>query len=82
MPTDRKIDGTSILPVFKNKKLVRKAPLFSYFFRDFPQAALREGDWIMVARLDSEIPKSQHRFYCSNMHFIREKPLVEFELYK
>ncbi len=81
MPTDRAIDGVSILPIFKNKKIVRKTPLFWYFFRDFPQAALREGDWIMVARLDSEIPKTQHRFYCSNMHFIREKPLVSFELY-
>jgi len=81
MPTDRKIDGTSILPVFKNQKLIRKTPLFCYFYRDFPQASMREGDWVMVARLDSEIPKSQHRFYCSNMHFIRKKSLVEFELY-
>ena len=32
MPTDRKIDGTSILPVFKNQKLVRKTPLFCYFY--------------------------------------------------
>jgi len=35
----------------------------------------------MVAKLDVEIPKSEHAFLCSHMKYLKEKPLVNFELY-
>jgi len=81
MPADRVIDGTNILPIIKGGKIIRDSPLFWYFYRIAPQAALREGDWIMIAKLDVEIPKSEHAFLCSHMKYVKEKPLVNFELY-
>lgn len=81
MPVNRKIDGTNILPIIKGGKIIRDNPLFWYFYKIAPQAALREGDWIMVARLGVEIPKSEHAFLCSHMKYLKEKPLVNFELY-
>jgi len=79
MPTDRAIDGTSFLPVFKGKRIYRKTPLFWYFYREFPQAAMRQGDWVMIARLDADA--AEHRLHCSDMYFIKEKQLISFELY-
>jgi len=79
MPTDRAIDGTSFLPVFKGKRIYRKTPLFWYFYREFPQAAMRQGDWVMIARLDADAV--EHRLHCSDMYFIKEKLLISFELY-
>jgi len=79
MPTDRPIDGTSFLPVFKGKRIYRKTPLFWYFYREFPQAAMRQGNWVMIGRLDADA--TEHRFHCSDMYFLKEKALVSFELY-
>ncbi len=81
MPDDRTIDGTSILPLFKNKKVTRVTPLFWYFYKISPQAALREEVWIMIAKLEKEVPKSEHAFTYRHMQYLKEKPLVDFELY-
>lgn len=53
VPTDRKIDGTSFLPVFKGAKIVRKTPLYWHFIRSSSEVkvAMREGDWKLEARI-------------------------------
>jgi arylsulfatase A len=53
-PTDRSIDGTSIVPVLSGKSIVRKEPLYWHFNRAYGdyQLAMRVGDWKILASLD------------------------------
>ena len=52
-PTDRKLDGASIVPVFSGQTVERKTPLYWHFYRaQGPEkAALRDGDYKIVAEL-------------------------------
>lgn len=55
VPADRPIDGTSILPVFKGKKLHRKVPLYWRYDRALSRpftVAMRQGDWKLLANND------------------------------
>lgn len=59
-PADRKLDGTSMVPVFSGQSMFRKEPLYWHFNRaegEF-QVALRVGDWKLLARLDKVLPRS------------------------
>jgi arylsulfatase A-like enzyme len=52
VPTDRPIDGASILPIFQDKKVKRKVPLYWRYDRALSQpltVAMREGDWKILA---------------------------------
>jgi len=52
VPTDRAIDGTSILPVFEGKKLNRKVPLYWRYDRALSKPftlAMRQGEWKILA---------------------------------
>ena len=52
MPSDRSIDGASILPIFENKKIKRKVPLYWRYDRALSRpltVAMREGDWKILA---------------------------------
>ena len=52
VPTECPIDGTSILPVFKGKKLKRQVPLYWRYDRALSRpftVAMRQGDWKIVA---------------------------------
>ena len=53
VPTDRKIDGTSFLPVFEGEKIQRKTPLYWHFIRSGSEVkvAMRDGDWKIEARI-------------------------------
>ena len=44
MPSDRPIDGVSFLPMLQGKPIVRKAPLFWYFYKPHPECTLRQGE--------------------------------------
>ena len=81
MPVDREIDGTNILPIICGGKINRKKPLFWYFYRKSPQAALRDGNWIMISKLGKELPESEHGFFFDHTKYLKEEPLVDFELY-
>jgi len=51
-PTDRPIDGTSILPVFKSKPLRRKVPLYWRYDRALSKpftVAMRQGNYKILA---------------------------------
>jgi len=52
-PKDRKIDGTSWLPILRGKPIKRKTPLYWQFnvARTEPKVALRIGDWKILATL-------------------------------
>jgi len=80
MPTDRAIDGASFLPVLNGKPIQRKTPIFSYFYREEPQASLRQGDWVMTAKVAGS-ESLAHSFFCSHMYFLKNGTLSDFELY-
>ena len=51
LPTDRTIDGASMLPVFKGKKAERKIPMFwrTHVSNAECRVAMRDGEWKIVA---------------------------------
>ena len=52
VPSDRPIDGASILPIFEGKKIRRKVPLYWRYDRALSRpltVAMREGDWKIIA---------------------------------
>jgi len=56
VPTDRAIDGTSMLPIFKGKPIKRKVPLYWQYDKAIsdPKVAMREGNWKILATADLE----------------------------
>jgi arylsulfatase A len=79
-PDDRTLDGVSLLPLLAGQPLDRSKPLFWYFYRTQPAAAMRKGDWSIVARLD--MPKSgSHGMVAQDMPIVKKGKLVDFELY-
>lgn len=80
-PANRKLDGTSLLPLLKGDVLTRKQPLFWYFYRVAPAAALRDGDWIILGYLDDPIDKHTHWLSKHDLPVIKNAPLSHFELY-
>ena len=51
VPTDRTIDGASMLPVFKGEKADRKIPMFwrTHVSKAECRVAMRDGEWKIVA---------------------------------
>jgi arylsulfatase A len=54
VPSDRKIDGASFLPVLTGGVIRRTTPLYWHFNQAFggPHVAMRVGDWKILATLD------------------------------
>lgn len=81
VPRDRKIDGTSILPLLTGTgNIQRQTPLFWFFYRVAPAASMRMGDWNMVGYLDQGLPKN-HSLTQKQMTWLKKTDLVKFELY-
>jgi arylsulfatase A len=82
LPSDRKLDGASILPVLSGGPVNRTTPLYWHFNQASggPQVALRWGDWKILATLDKPpergvaiTPESEADFKAAE--------LKEFQLY-
>ena len=54
LPTDRTIDGASMLPVFNGKPIQRKQPLYwrNHLAPDATRVAMRVGDWKILGSSD------------------------------
>jgi len=61
LPSDRPIDGASILPIFEGRPIERKVPLYWQYDRAIsePKTAMRQGDWKILANA----PPSQFELY-------------------
>ena len=81
LPDDRVIDGTSILPLLRGQSFKRERPLFWFFYRVEPAAALRVGDWVIVAHMDDNKRKKTHPLTAPDMPAIKRDGLTGFELY-
>jgi arylsulfatase A len=81
-PSDRKLDGVSIAPVFAGQPLPRQEPLYWHFNRAAGeyQVALREGDWKILARLDKLPPRGNDVTAAEEADFKTAEP-VRFVLY-
>jgi arylsulfatase A len=83
VPDDRPIDGASLLPVFEGKPVERRLPLFWHYFRgaDGGKAALREGDWKLIAHWDGPELAPGTGLHPGDMATIKGAKLTDFELY-
>ncbi len=82
LPEGRKYDGVSLLShITKGTPLKREKPLFWFFYRVKPSAALRVGDWKLVGYLEDPKHKHTHPLTAPDMPFIKSAKLVRFELY-
>ena len=83
VPSDRKIDGASIVPVLSGGKVNRTMPLYWHFNRadgEF-QVALRVGDWKILARLDKPLPRRDNNITDEEERTFKEAEPVSFALY-
>lgn len=80
VPNDRQMDGTSILPLVDGKTINRQQAMFWFFYRSKPEAAMRFGEYIMLAGANDTV-KRTHWISDRDMDFIRNWQPEFFELY-
>ncbi len=83
LPTERELDGTSLLPLFKDEPLRRKKPLYWQFNRakGAAKVAIRDGKWKLLASVTEPGPKTGADLTLQEMHDIKNARLKDFELY-
>lgn len=81
-PAGRTLDGASITPIFEGNRIPREKPLYWQFNprRDWPQVAIRDGDWKLLASL-SPHDQSLVSITRQAMHDLKTCTLDEFQLY-
>jgi arylsulfatase A len=82
-PADRRIDGVSLLPLLEGKPVARRVPLFWHYFRSIGagKAALREGDWKLVAHWDGPELVPGAGLHRGDVEILKGAKLTDFELY-
>lgn len=81
IPSDRAIDGLSLLPLLRGKKLPkRRDPMLWFFYRSSPEVAMRLGNYNLIARSDDSLLRT-HPIADVDMPFIQNFEAKYFELY-
>jgi arylsulfatase A len=83
VPTDRVLDGTNVLPVFKGGTVKRPKPLYWQFNRanNAAKVVIRDGEWKLLARLDVPSLKPSGGITTLEIDNVKQAKLAEFELY-
>ena len=81
LPKDTHLDGASWMPLLKGESFQREQPLFWFFYRVEPAAALRLGDHIILGYLEKPEEKYTHGLSPRDMPWIKKAQLEKFELY-
>ncbi len=83
VPRDRAIDGASFLPILDGRAMERKTPLYWQFnwASSKPKAAMRIGDWKILAQLTAPDRKPGADITAADMQAIKTAELSTFELY-
>jgi arylsulfatase A len=83
VPQDRKIDGTSFLPVFSGNPIERRVPLYWQFNRASSdvKVGLRSGDWKLLATLTGPEWKPGGEIRLADQRAMKQAELDRFELY-
>ena len=80
LPSNRKLDGISLLPLFEKKPLDRRQPLYWFYSPSRPIAVIRNGDWNLIADPEIDIPRD-NLFNEEWIGMIKETSLENFRLY-
>ncbi len=82
-PSDRAIDGTSLLPAVEGKPIARKTPLYWHFnaAQGEPKVAMRDGDWKILARLTGPETKPGGGIQAADQRALKTAEVTGFELY-
>ena len=82
-PSDRALDGASILPVLRAGAVNRDKPLYWHFnaARGEPKVAMRDGDWKILARLTGPETKPGGGIRAADQKALKTAELTGFELY-
>ncbi|MBT5902266.1 MAG: sulfatase-like hydrolase/transferase [Opitutaceae bacterium] len=81
IPADLELDGIDLKPLLtKGTVPDRDAPLMWYFYRSSPEAAMRYGDYNLIAR-SSDNQRRTHPIVAEDMPFVKSVRPEFFELY-
>ncbi|MEZ6044095.1 MAG: sulfatase-like hydrolase/transferase [Planctomycetaceae bacterium] len=83
VPTDRAIDGTSILSILDNEPIERETPLYWHFnsAQSDTKVALRDGEWKILATLTGPNLRTGSNITEEINQSIKTAKLKDFELY-
>ena len=85
VPSDRVIDGTSVVPLMMNKPFIRSKPLHWHFYSPLagPQSVIREGKWMLGASWSTGLEpfKRGTRHISKFEHLFAEATLMSFQLF-
>lgn len=79
-PSDRILDGTSILNLLQGEDFKRENPLYWFFYRSSPEIALRIGNYMILGKDHDKTPRT-HPFAARDMTYIKNMKIEEYELY-
>lgn len=82
-PSDRTLDGMSILPLLEGQAIKRERPLYWQFNRAHSEVkvAVRLGDWKLCARLNVPAPKPSGEIAPGEIAALKSAELTGYELY-
>jgi arylsulfatase A len=80
LPSDRKIDGVSLMPLLKGEFIQREQPLYWFYSPSRPAIVIRNGDWNLIADPDLDIP-TQNFFEEEWIGLVKETGFQNFRLY-
>lgn len=75
-----KLDGSSLMPIVQQKEFKRKTPLMWFFYRAYPEIALRINDYVLVGNALDSFPRT-HPVSDVDIDFIKNIQLKQYELY-
>ena len=81
LPGDRTIDGTNILPILLEKSFDRERPLYWYFYKRYPIAALRKGNFVIMGNPAEKYKLNSHPFDSVDQDYFKNAKLEEFQVY-
>ena len=83
LPTDRVLDGASLVPLLNDEPLRRAKPLYWQFNRakGVAKVAIRDGEWKLLASITEPGPKTGADLTQLEMQAIKNARLKDFELY-
>ncbi len=84
VPADLKLDGTDIRAAFPGSPVRRAQPLFWFYYNAIndQRAALRDGPWKLLARLDGGTLPKFTNINTANAPQVRAAKLTDFSLYR
>ena len=73
-------DGTDITPVLQGERRNRQEAMYWFFYRNRPEAALRKGNFVLLASSEDRTPRT-HWLAREDMEFIANYVPNRYELY-